>query len=316
MMNNEDNILLVGAGHMAMEYAKVLRAINLLFIVVGRGQSLAKAFERIVGVKVAVGGIEKWLKGNKHVPKRAIVAVNVDQLATTTKKLIASGVGEILLEKPGGLTSSEIKSVAVFAKQRRARVFIAYNRRFYSSVIKACEIIQQDKGVESFTFDFTEWNHQIADLQMLEIIKNHWFLANSSHVVDLAFFLGGKPRKMNSFRSGSLKWHPAGSVFSGAGITKLNAPFSYSANWSAPGRWGVEVFTSKSKLIFRPLEKLQIMRLGSIAINEVEIDDRLDRDFKPGLYRQVKSFISDKKNLLTIDQQVENLKYYKKIAGY
>lgn len=81
------------------------------------------------------------------------------------------------------------------------------------------------------------------------------------------------------------------------------------------GRWGVEILTRNSRLIFRPLEKLYIQKIGSLDLKEVFLDDALDKDFKPGLFRQVKTFLSDKKNLLTIDEQVENLRYYTLING-
>ena len=96
-------------------------------------------------------------------------------------------------------------------------------------------------------------------------------MANSTHVVDLAFFLGGAPEKISSYVGGKLDWHPNGSIFSGAGITKNNTLFSYNANWEAPGRWGVEVITNKSRLILRPLEKLQIQKIGNLDPEFVQI---------------------------------------------
>lgn len=300
---------------MAIEYAKVLNAFRRPFVVVGRSEKSATKFKEITGVDVATGGIQSWLKEQKNIPKTAIVAVSVDQLADIAKKLISAGVRSILLEKPGGLTGLEIKSVAREAVSKKAQIYIAYNRRFYASTRKAIEIIKRDGGAKSFTFDFTEWSHQIAKLKISPVIKKNWFLANSSHVVDLAFFLGGKPVSMSSYKAGGLRWHPAGSVFSGAGVASSGALFSYSANWAGPGRWGIEIFTAKFRLIFRPLEKLQIQKIGSLAVEEVTIDDRLDKKFKPGIYKQVKSFLSDKKSLLTISQQDRNLGYYQKILN-
>jgi len=73
--------------------------------------------------------------------------------------------------------------------------------------------------------------------------------------------------------------------------------------------------TSKHRLIFRPLEKLQIQNIGSVSIEEVPIDYKLEKEFKPGLYSQVRAFISNKKNIMTIDEQVKSLEYYNKILG-
>ena len=73
-----------------------------------------------------------------------------------------------------------------------------------------------------------------------------------------------------------------------------NALFSYHANWEAPGRWSVEILTPKHRLYFKPMETLQIQEIGSVAVNPVQIDDTLDKEFKPGLYLQVKSFLDGK----------------------
>ena len=98
--------------------------------------------------------------------------------------------------------------------------------------------------------------------------------------IDLAFFLGGEPKELSCFTFDKLAWHkPA--VFTGAGITNTGALFSYQANWNAPGRWGIEILTSQHRLYLRPMEKLQIQNTGSVDISEVEIDDQLDKEFKP-----------------------------------
>ena len=89
-----------------------------------------------------------------------------------------------------------------------------------------------------------------------------------------------------------------------------NTLFSYNANWEAPGRWSVEVITNKSRLILRPLEKLQIQKIGNLDPEFVQINDVLDVDYKPGLYEQTKSFINGNNlNLCDIDEHRKNFKY-------
>ena len=56
------DILLVGAGNMAREYAKVLKALKKSFLAVGRGEENASAFEKTTGIPAVTGGLEKWLK--------------------------------------------------------------------------------------------------------------------------------------------------------------------------------------------------------------------------------------------------------------
>lgn len=304
------SILLVGTGYMGREYAKVLGAMKLPFIAVGRSKSSPEAFMTEIGMAES-GGLKSWLKKNKA-PNKAIVAVTEDQLGVTTRQLIKAGCKEILVEKPGGFNINDVKSVATKAKKYKAKVFVGYNRRFYASTLTALDIIKKE-GILSFNFDFTERSYVIATSKQSDKIKREWFLQNSTHVIDMAFFMGGWPKKICSFKTGKLKWHPAGSVYAGAGIAAKGALFSYHANWESAGKWSVEIMTPKSKLIFRPLEKLRIQKYGSMAVEDYPLNDELDIKFKPGLYRQVQSFLGNKKYLPTINEQIAHLKYYAQI---
>lgn len=310
-----DTVLLVGAGEMAIEYAKILSSIQKRFIVVGRGKQSAQKFKETTGFNVELGGIDKWIEKTEICPEYAIVAVTGNKLGNVAISLLKSGVKNILLEKPGGLNNKIIQSVAELTEKYNANVLIAYNRRFYASVIKANEIIKENGGVTSFYFEFTEWSHIIENSNQPIAVKNQWLLHNSSHVIDLAFYLGGEPKDIICYSAGSLNWHPSGSIFVGTGISKTNALFSYHSNWDAPGRWNVEVLTNKNRLIFKPLENLKIQRRESVAIEEVEIDYKLDVNFKPGLYRQAEAFLNDKKSsFLNIKQQTSRLAVYDMIV--
>lgn len=314
---SDSTVLLVGSGPMAIEYAKILRSMNITPITVGRGAASAEKFTAETGLPVAVGGIDAWLVDNAgSLPERAIVAAGEKWVGVITSALLARGVRSLLVEKPGGYDAKDIRAVHAKAAEAGAAVYVGYNRRFYASVEAAKKIIAEDGGVTSFNFEFTEWSHVISGIEKEDGVKEQWFLSNSTHVIDLAFYLGGKPSEMVSFSAGSLGWHPAGSVFAGAGKTDAGAIFSYQANWEAPGRWGLEILTRKHRLIFRPLEKLQIQKIGSVAIEGVDIDDRLDKDFKPGLYKQVRAFLGGQGDLLpSLTQQVAMLDWYLKIRG-
>ncbi len=313
MNQDKQSILLIGAGPMATEYAKVLKNLKKQFIVVGRSKTSAEEFEKNIGVKVITGGLDKYLEQKIEIPSVAIVAVSEEQLGGATIKLLKKGIKLILVEKPAGLDFKDVRKVYSLSKKLKAKIYVGYNRRFYVSVKKAQEIIKKDEGILSIYFDFTEASFRIAPLQKAPGVKENWFLQNSTHVVDLAFFLAGNPQKMSSFKSGSLSWHPKGSIFTGSGITEKNILFAYHANWDAPGRWSLEIMTKNSKLIFKPLEKLQVQDLGSFEVKDVHLDDKVDTEFKAGIHSEVESFLGNKKDLCTIDEQVDNLKFYQQI---
>lgn len=311
------NIWIIGAGTIAQEYGKVLNKLGYEYTVIGRGENSAQKYKENVGTDVITGGLEQFLSKKTAVADKAIVATNLDSLSSNTIQLINYGVKDIFCEKPGFLYPQECEGVVAAAEKNNAHVYLAYNRRFFSSVLKAQEIIAEDGGIKSFNFEFTEWGHVIETLNKPQGYLENWMYANSSHVIDLAFFLGGTPTQMNCYTSGELSWHkPA--VFAGSGITNKGALFNYSANWTAPGRWGVEILTPKHRLYLRPMEQLQIQNKGSIAINPVEIDDHLDKEFKPGFYLETKAFLEDTvENLCSIEEQLTYIvNIFNKIKGF
>ncbi|MEE2023030.1 MULTISPECIES: Gfo/Idh/MocA family protein [Alkalimonas] len=310
-------IWLIGAGSMAKAYCTVLNDLNLNFMVIGRGKDSAASFERDTGVSVVTGGVENALESGLKAPEFAIIATGVEMLADSCLTLLKGGVKKILVEKPGGMNSKEIHFLVSSAKTASATIFVAYNRRFFSSVQKAKEIIAADGGVSSFNFEFTEWSHVIEKLTKADGVMEEWFTANSSHVVDLAFHLGGIPEQISCYTSGSLNWHKRSANFAGSGVARTGALFSYHANWQAPGRWGIEILTHKHRLYLRPMEQLQLQKLGSIALESVEIDNQLDTKYKPGLYLLVKAFLNGENNdLCSIEQQLNLMDTYNQIAGY
>ena len=289
---NSIDVVLVGAGPMAIDYAKVLKHLGVGFTVVGRSREGIANFQEQTGVIGVSGGISNWETKDTKI-NCGIIAVNCEALKKTAIELMNLGIRKILLEKPAGLTSKEIHAISEHASKTKTQIFVGYNRRFYSSVMKAQKLIEEDKGVSSFNFEFTEWCDQVPDhLKRSETGKN-WFLANSSHVLDTAFYLGGEPEKFYSYTSGGNDWHSKATVFAGAGIAQSGALFSYQANWDAPGRWKIEILTRKHRYIFCPLEKLQILKHNATGAQFIEIDDFLDTEFKPGLYRQTEYFLRE-----------------------
>jgi predicted dehydrogenase len=311
------HVWLIGAGGMAVDYAKVLKALNVEFLVIGRGEQSAQGFHGATGCGVVVGGLGAYLLTKPKMPTHAIVSVGVENLHETTLQLLQFGIKNILAEKPVGINRQEIEAVHQAAQKCNAHVFVAYNRRFYASVFKAQKIIEEDGGVTSFNFEFTEWAHVIGPLKKAEGSKEMLFLNNSTHVVDLAFYLGGRPEKLCSFTSGGLSWHPKASIFSGGGVSDSGALFSYQANWESAGRWSVEMLTKNHRLIFRPMEKLQIQKKGSIAVEFAECDYIQDENFKPGLYLQTQSFLNDRTDrMCSLTYHSSMMDCYYQISSY
>lgn len=309
----QDPTLLVGSGPMAQAYARVLQGMDKPFMVMGRGTASAAAFEAAIGVSVGTGDLADQLAKLTLVPSTAIVAVSATQLAEVSKQLAAAGVRRLLIEKPAGLTPEEVADLDAGLAKVGAEAFVAYNRRYHASTLAALARIAEDGGVVSFKFDFTEASRRIEALNKDPRELDGWFYGNSTHVVDMAFFLGGDPASLVASSRGSMPWHSAGAIFVGNGESDRGASFSYHANWRAPGRWGVEVMTEKRRMVLQPLEELHEQTHDSFALNKVAVEDDLDKRYKPGVYKQVEAFLDgvDAGGLLPLTAHVKRMDIFR-----
>ena len=83
------------------------------------------------------------------------------------------------------------------------------------------ELIIRDGGIQSAYFEFTERSYEIEELETSSSIKKRWLLANSTHVIDLAFYLIGLPQdgQWSAWSNGKLD---SLQPFHGAGQTIYN----------------------------------------------------------------------------------------------
>lgn len=295
----EKKVFLIGTGQMAIDYFAVLKDQNYDTTVIGRGEESAIKFESQTGVKPFVGGLQEYINNNS-LPANAyvIIATGTEALMSSLLLALQAGACKVLIEKPAAISIEELIENEEKLKPYSNNVFVAYNRRFYASVIEAQKMIEEDGGLQTMHFEFTEWAHKIEPLTKAIGVKENWFFANSTHVVDLAFYLAGKPANWQGYsKAGKLKWHSK-TNFTGAGITDKGVLFSYLSNWESAGRWAIELLTEKRRIYLKPMESISVQEKGTVAVVEHKFDDSLDLEFKPGLYRQVTAFINENQSAL------------------
>jgi predicted dehydrogenase len=310
-------VLLVGTGFMATAYASVLKSLGVTTLAVGRSMERTQLFVQETGVTAVDGGINSWLERQDAMPAHAIVCTSLSTTAASVRSLLDAGVKSILVEKPGAVCPNDLADLARCADSAGAQVFIGYNRRFFESVRQARMRIDEEGGATSIHFEFTERERDATSGKFDTVEQSHWGLANSSHVIDLAFHLAGSPHKLHAEVAGFLPWHPGGARFVGSGVTVRGVLFSYCANWQSGGRWGVEICTPSSRIILRPLEKVHIQPRGRFDLSEIPLDADLDTRYKPGLYRQTRAFLEGvgAEYLVPIAEQAEFARTCAKICG-
>ena len=314
------DVLLVGSGNMAMEYLKILKDLKKKVLIIGKSKKNVNFLKNLYPqFSFRYGGVKDFFKSSDVKIDSAINTVNIERLSDVTEVLLKKKVKHILVEKPAALNISSLRRLMKISNESNSKIFIAYNRRFYSSINKLSKEIEKDGGIQSVNFEFTEWTHTFGKHTHDVSVLNKWVISNSSHVLDTVFYLIGNPETLKFQINGQnkIKWHPSGSIFSGFGISSKNIPFSYQANWNSAGRWSIEVLTKKRRFFLKPLEELFYQNVGSVEIKALKIDKRLDTKYKPGLFLQTQAFLNrEHVKLKNLKDQIHSLKTYNKIAGY
>ena len=114
---------------------------------------------------------------------------------------------------------------------------------------------------------------------------------------------------------GDINSKPANARYSGCGQLD-NVVFSYLADWSSAGRWGLEVCTAKRRLIMKPIETVQAINRGSFGMAPVELIGEEPEGVKPGFYNMIKTFITDPdhEDMLSLNDQASRVNAYMKIV--
>ena len=311
------SVLIIGGGYMGKEYAHVLEQLGINDVtIVTKSPKQASDFSAKFDYTILDGGFEKQLSsvGKKDL---VIIATPTEFLVPATKLAIKTGQTRILLEKPGSLFHKELFSLNEIIDQQKIR--IAYNRLLYPNFHKIKQLAENEGGIASCKFDFTEWTHKIPFDVYQENEYILWGISNSLHVITMALELIGMPKEIVSFQSGKLDWHPSGSIFVGAGVSEENIPFSYHANWESTGRWMVEIMTKENLYRLMPLEKIFVCKKGTVEWKPVNFQVAF-QELKFGIAEEVVAMLDDELEdeigMVTLEKAIEYNKIAEKIFGY
>lgn len=309
----------VGYGYMGKEYVKALRFLGVRNIHVCSlaAEPLAE-LEGIPGVRILAGGYQ-CLTDTATPNELGIVATPIADLIGAASQLLNQGFRKLLIEKPISLKSAEIQALVDTAESHGADIACAYNRVAYPSFHDALFQAQQDGGITSCHYTFTEFVRRIdlGKYSMEELTR--WGTANSLHVLSMAHGLIGLPGHWKGFRQGAMPWHPSGAVFVGSGISTQNIPFSYHADWGSTGRWSVELHTAKSSYQLCPLEQVS-RRTSATGGWESLVVSAVAPNVKVGILEEVAAMLLEPDarplELPSLSETAELTRYAEQVFGY
>jgi predicted dehydrogenase len=277
----------IGAGNIAEKHLEVLRAIPGIEIaaISSRGHPRIDALSEKFGIERKFSDYRQMLDS---VPVDAVfVLVSAMQIVPVAGECLRRGV-PTLLEKPPGLSASEAQGLAEIAQESNCLNMVGLNRRFYSVMQRAREEILEVGPLVSVLVEGPERLGEVkaVGVHPPEIIEGLLF-ANSIHTIDLLRYFGGDVEHVTATSS---QWSES-QKNSFCGLMKFQggATGQYVAHWMSPSSWSVTLYGMGRRVSLNPLEKGSLMELDrSERLLPV---DRVDLEFKPGLFAQNRFFI-------------------------
>jgi predicted dehydrogenase len=292
---------LIGSGYMAKEYLKASSAVETLKIVsiFSRNVSTATSLASEYNIPMVAQTVEEFTE-----LKLDFLIICVPELATAN---IISSFSKLnlpmLVEKPVGLTLAEALEIENFAATRGLSIFVALNRRFYSSSMQVFAELSSSSGKRVVRVNDQENTiAAIAAGQPNRVVEN-WMFANSIHIIDfISTICRGEPSI--EFRRRTPLDDLSYIVHVGVKFTSGDEAL-YTCYWNCPSGWSVDINTSNRAWQLSPLEVARVRKLEDRQFSDFVKDDN-DLRFKPGLVQMLieleKCVSGQEHNLTTISE--------------
>ena len=306
-------VAIIGAGYMAKEHIKAFNDINGVKIVGIFSRTKRKAINLANEFKInyIANSVEDLYKKTKA----QLVVNSVSVLSIfETSILCMNFPWTCLIEKPAGYNFEEALALNNYAKKKCAKVYVALNRRHYSSTRQVLTDLKTDSSSRVINVLDQQDLNDSKKLGLGPIVQKNWMYGNSVHLVDyFSIFCRGTLKNIVS----SSKWDSKYPFLVSAKLEYDSGDIGfYQAIWNAPSPWSVSITNKNSRWEMRPLEKLTKQNYLSRIANDIKIDD-WDSKFKPGLRMQAKLFVDTLNNgessLPTISQALITMNNIKKI---
>lgn len=308
-------VAIIGAGYMAREHIRAFAAIPDVKVVGihsrtrARAESLAAEF----GIPHVCDSIaELYNVTQADLVVVVVLVLEMRQVAVSCFDFAWT----VLLEKPAGYNYEDGLAISAAAKAQASKVFVALNRRHYSSTQQVCAALALDSAPRFIKVqDQEDLEEAQAGGQPALVIQN-WMYANSIHLIDFFRIFGrGRITSVDAV----IPWNP-----SNPGVVVSHIRFDsgdqglYEGYWNAPAPWAVSVSLPSARWELRPVEQASIQRRGERRQQVLEQGAR-DIEYKPGLLTQAEAAVAAARghvsSIATLDDALETMYLTHKIFG-
>ena len=307
MIKNQFKIAIIGAGYMAEEYLKVFSNKKVYCeAIFSRTLSKSKTLKKKYNIKKIYKSLGD-LKNDSRI-NALIIAVGAESIYDLINNLDIKKY-RVLCEKPVGINFEETKKI--ITKIRNKHFYVALNRRFYSSNLKAYDLVNKNKSKRLISIRDQELQNSKLNLYNKNLM--YW---NSVHLIDyINIYARGKLikiQRLKKFKDNKFSENLTRLIFSS------KDEVLYHCNWNSPGPWSINIIQKDHSVEMKPLENLvQEKLIKGKRIRVFHNKSKIDSKFKPGLFYQVSEFLkmlnNKKHKLVNLNDYFNTVKLIKKL---
>lgn len=282
-------LAIYGAGKAARFHLDALDQLDGVEVVGACSRSGTSAEALLAGRPGAVATTDAAVLADPTKVDAAIVAVAHDHTARLAQQLLESGV-PVLVEKPAALTSVEADELAGLAAERGLVGLVAVNRRYYSLISQAVDLVAQRGPIRGVV---VEGHERTDDLLRTRAIgpdeAARWLLLNSVHYLDLLRLVGGDVEAVHAVRVADRIG--AGDHLSASIRFAGGAVGTYVAHWNSAAVPMLRVFGDEVSVEVRLLPPEDAFASFAYKRRIRLHADEADRVAKPGVLEQDAAFL-------------------------
>ena len=303
-------IVIIGAGNIAEEHIKAFKAQDNCDLIGIYSRTKIKAIRIADKYKIS-NVVDTIHELAELLPDAVVIAVSVESTESICLQAFKFP-WIILVEKPVGLDYNSANLIFENSIKNNSKVFVALNRRQFSSTINAIDLLSSDSNKR-----FVIVNDQEDPILQLksgmepDLVKNLMY-TNSIHLIDyFRIFCRGEIQKINITES----WNGGEGNIVTANIKFHSGDVGlYVALWDMPAPWSVSVVTKNINILMKPLEHVYVQKYGSRNSEKLEISQN-DIIFKPGFFVQAQNVLKavkgEKHNLASMKEVLNTMKLIK-----
>jgi predicted dehydrogenase len=308
-------VAIVGAGYMAREHIRAFQDIPGVQIMGIYSRTRARAEE--MAAQFDIPTVCDSVSELYDITQADLVVVTVPELAmNAVSRACFDYPWTVLLEKPAGYNLADAVEIETAAQANNRRVFVALNRRHYSSTQTVLNDLKELPGQRYIRVQ--DQQDQVSALKagQPKTVVDNWMYANSIHVIDYFLMLGrGKICAVEPI----IPWNPDEASYVVAKISFDSGDVGlYEGIWNGPGPWAVSINIPDKRWEMRPLEQAAFQIAGQRRLAVVE-SHLWDTQFKPGLRLQAEKVVAAAKGegneLPTLQDAMESMRLVRAIFG-